>query len=119
MAIREKNDEKNPDPFSLPDTKGLQSYWVAKNTWSIDGLPGVRHIAHKATKQIVGQALKECGLSFEAINQRGSTTDWPVVLLIGVLLGFLFAIVLQNATGTLTSSVVSHACFGNHCLFTS
>ena len=117
--MRERNDVGTPDPFSLPDTKGLHSYWVAKNTWSLDGLPGVRHIAHKATKKIVGESLKECGLSFEAINRRGSTTDWPVVLVIGIALGLLLAIVVQNASGVLASSLTSYTCFRDYCLFST
>ncbi|KAI0339765.1 hypothetical protein BDW22DRAFT_1347272 [Trametopsis cervina] len=88
MAKREKNELRVDDPFSLHHTKGIHSYWAAKNSWSLDGLPGVQSVAHKAKEENVNEVLKDCGLTRESVF-GGSTnkTERPSGIILGIVIG--------------------------------
>ncbi|PSS38039.1 hypothetical protein PHLCEN_2v124 [Hermanssonia centrifuga] len=56
-ARLEERDSATDDPFSLPPDKGMMSYMVAMNTWSIDGLPGMMQNAERATKENIRKTM--------------------------------------------------------------
>lgn len=95
MAKRERNEEKTEDPFSLPYGKGIHSYWAAKNSWSLDGLPGVQSVAHMVKDGPVDEVLHSSGLTRESINlgKKRRVLDLPPGLTVGILIGFSLAVV--------------------------
>jgi hypothetical protein len=101
MAKRERNDEKTEDPFSLPYSRGLHSYWAAKNSWSLDGLPGVQAIADMVKDDQVDDVLGASGLTRDAIfqgNKRKGMTVFSSGMIVGVMIGFSLAGLLRLAT---------------------
>ncbi|KAI0812687.1 hypothetical protein BC629DRAFT_1589413 [Irpex lacteus] len=101
MAKREKNDENTADPFELPPGRGLHSYWAAKNSWSLDGLPGVQSVAQMIRDDRVDEVLKDAGLSRESVFGKSSGKGaglLPSGTTVGIVIGFSLALLLQAAT---------------------
>ena len=99
MSKREKNDEITEDPFSLPPAKGLHSYWAATNSWSLDGLPGVRSIAQMVRNDRVDETLSKSGLTREYIfeGRRRKEPELLAGVTAGIVIGFSLAALLQAA----------------------
>ncbi|PSS38040.1 hypothetical protein PHLCEN_2v125 [Hermanssonia centrifuga] len=114
MNYREVNDEHNDNPFALHHKKGLQSYWVFKNSWSIDGLPGLRrpHIADRVTPDVIKSAMAECGLKFDAMKSGRGRAFGSYG---GVLLGIFLTLLAQRVMGLLAGRFTD-ICIANHCL---
>ena len=107
----ENNDSKlndGEDPYSLPAKKGLRSYWLHFNTWSIDGLPGFRQVSDRANKDLVRKVMSDVGLDYEKtiVARRSSPERWFLIF-VGVILGFL----LPNlVNGNLVSGAKQRMC---------
>lgn len=93
----EKNDQEHEDPFSLIPQKSLKNYWLHFNTWSLDGLPGFKQISYRSNQALVRKVMTDVGLDYDSTFavQRGSPDRW-LVLLIGVVLGFLLSTAVQG-----------------------
>lgn len=94
----ERNDNKTEDPFTLPAKKGLRSYWLHVNTWSIDGLPGFKQVANRVNKSIIESSMRDFGLDPKTVMRRGSF-DWftmLVILIVGIVTGFCLATVVNG-----------------------
>ena len=104
-ATLEKNDKEAEDPFSLPMKKGLKSYWVHFNTWSIDGLSGFKQVSHKADKDIVQKVMTDVGLSPANPSIKGGTERWSI-LVVGTVLGFLLSSVVNGGMSSVAAKLV-------------
>lgn len=89
------------DPSTV---KGLRAYTLEWNTWSVDGLPGVKLGAEKVSKERVKAVMASHGLGPSASPGVSASRRWksarmmrcvnllPLVsLLLGMLLGVLLA----------------------------
>lgn len=87
------------DPYTV---KGLRSYTMEWNTWSVDGLPGVKVGAEKVSQERVKAVMASHGLGPSAspavsTPRRSANTSILrfmqvsplVMLLLGILLGVL------------------------------
>lgn len=91
FARLEARDTTVEDPYALHRHKGLRSWWVYYNTWSVDGLPGMKREREHATLDSIHGAMIESGLKLT----KSSTTSPAlssrelVILLLGLLLGIV------------------------------
>ena len=100
----EAGDAKAEDPYSLPTERGLKSYTVAWNTWSIDGLPGVRQVAERMpTKETIRKKMIEEGIPAEelAIRLSNDRQQWVLLVLFGLILGVVLTVCVQNGVHVL------------------
>ena len=97
MAAR---DAASDDPFLLPWERGLMSYWVRNNSWSIDGLPGLKQSVSRISAEDIQTAMKEVGIRLRGpLKMRKATASRShelSLLVVGLLLGMLFMAVLQR-----------------------
>lgn len=94
-ARMEARDAETEDPWTLPWQKGLMSYWVQINTWSVDGLPGLKQCMNRITPEGIRESAAEHGIKFEKPKAGGKLQDVSMVLL-GLVLGMLLMSVLQG-----------------------
>ena len=103
----EKADADADDPFALGPTRSLKAYTVAWNTWSIDGLPGVKTDAERASREDIKKMMIKYGLPPppEAGNISAAATRYGLghgrlraflALLLGLLLGSVLTVAVQN-----------------------
>jgi len=101
------------DPFKLHWQKGLMSYWVKINSWSIDGLPGLKQCMPRVTPKDVVKAMEEYGIvnkeSLPVQVSKAGKANETTLLLIGLMLGALFMSVIQRRV----QSAGSPLCVGN------
>ncbi|KAJ3528810.1 hypothetical protein NM688_g7943 [Phlebia brevispora] len=93
----EKVDATAEDPYAA---KGLKSYILDWNTWSIDGLPGVRTNASRVSRKQTRQFMAQHGLN-PAKEGAGRGMRYARVvaflaLLLGVVLGMLLTVLVQE-----------------------
>lgn len=96
----EKNDKEAEDPFALPSKKGLKSYWVHYNSWSMDGLPGFKGIEHKADKGLIHKVMAEVGLNPSETSVKRGSSEWWMVFFVGIVLGVLLPRVVNGGLST-------------------
>lgn len=108
----EKQDMEVEDPYTLHWEKGIKSYWVKLNTWSIDGLPGLKHVMSRVTPQAIKQSMEEHGIKQPAQLSRRVKGREATVLLIGVALGLLLMFAIQHGL----QGGVLPLCIGDRCL---
>lgn len=118
---REEGDAATDDPHSLHFRKGLQSYWAAKNSWSLDGLPGVKSIRNNIRAERVDEVLRGCRLTREDVfgRKRMPRADFPSGILVGIVIGLVLALLLQRVAVLPGHGAFPHLCIANHCLFAS
>lgn len=102
FSKREKNEEGTEDLYALAPAQGLHSYWLHKNTWSIDGLPGYRTVSDRVNKGIIHAAMRDCGLDPARVGPRTSNVDRVILLLVGLVLGLLLPAVIGGSVAPLT-----------------
>ncbi len=119
-ARLEERDSATDDPFSLPPDKGMMSYMVAMNTWSIDGLPGMMQNAERATKENIRKTMVKYGLT--PPGSRNLQFKWLQgerigLVLVGIVLGIIVTILVQLSSSPkvwrLSKPVL---CVGRYCL---
>ena len=108
----EARDAAVEDPWTLPWEKGLMSYWVRINTWSIDGLPGLKQSMPRITASDIRESMAEHGIKDTNGKTSGKLRELSNML-IGLLLGILLMSVLQR--GTRVTSVPA-ICVGDSCV---
>lgn len=109
----EVRDAALEDPYELPWNRGLKKYWVTINTWSIDGLPGLKRNLDKITPQGMRDAMHHAGLKnlepptgvFEKATAKGTKVQEIYMLVVGLVLGALFMNVVHNRLGGSQSSL--------------
>jgi hypothetical protein len=101
----EKNDRKADDPFSLPMHKGLKSYWVHFNTWSMDGLPGFKQVSGRTNKGAIHSVMRDVGLNPKTATRK-VFSEWFVVLFVGVVIGFFLATAVNGNVSTAANSLI-------------
>lgn len=107
----ERRDTEVEDPFTLHWETGLMSYWVKLNTWSIDGLPGLKQVMPRVTPADVKQAMAEFGLKPSAPASKGRLAHELTIMLFGLILGMLLMSVVQRRSQTTASLLrVGDAC---------
>ena len=107
----EARDSATEDPWTLPWEKGLMSYWVKINTWSIDGLPGLKQSMPRITASGIKEAMAEHGI--KNTDRTGGKLRELSTMLIGLLLGILLMSVLQRGTRVASGPAI---CVGDSCL---
>ena len=94
---RELVDESETIPDSpLPPQKGIKYYWVSTNSWSIDGLSGMKQVKPLASTDIIRTKMMECGLPTSSLD-TSRTFNWILVWLLGVMMGMAFLTVTQKS----------------------
>lgn len=104
--LREENDEAAEDPYALHPLRGMKSWWVALNTWSMDGLPGMMTYKDRATPEIVQKILDLCGLKIKPIQSpatRHSTVRELCILIVGLLIGSSLTMMLLQGRSDLST----------------
>jgi hypothetical protein len=101
----EKNDKEADDPFSLPMKKGLKSYWVHFNTWSIDGLPGFKQVSSRANKGVIHGVMRDLGLD-PKVATRKVFSEWFVVLFVGMIIGFFLATMVNGSVSSAAKNLI-------------
>ena len=71
------------------------SYWVKINTWSIDGLPGLKQSMPRITAEGIQQSMAEAGIKVRKQLKPGKLQELSM-LLVGLLLGILFMNMIQR-----------------------
>ncbi|EKM54258.1 uncharacterized protein PHACADRAFT_123163 [Phanerochaete carnosa HHB-10118-sp] len=95
----EKTDSEHEDPFTLPPLRGLKSFWLHNNSWSMDGLPGYRPVSHKADESFVRKAMSDVGLNYDTAHvTRQRMSDWWLALSVGVGLGIVLTTAITPVT---------------------
>lgn len=102
---REVIDTTDSSDSPLPPKKGLQYYWLSTNTWSIDGLPGMRRAASLATSDIIRTTMAEAGLPTTSSIKRAGAARWISVWLLGVIMGMLLLALMERGVGPLLKSL--------------
>ncbi|GJE94488.1 hypothetical protein PsYK624_106580 [Phanerochaete sordida] len=88
----EKTDSQYEDPYTLPPLKSLRSFWLHNNSWSVDGLPGYRHVLDKADEGFVRKAMSDVGLDYDySLASRKGMPNWWLTLFVGVGVGVLLS----------------------------
>ncbi|GJE92270.1 hypothetical protein PsYK624_084240 [Phanerochaete sordida] len=113
-ARMEDKDAATEDPYTLHWEKGLLAYWVKINTWSIDGLPGLKQVLPRVTGDDVKQAMTEVGIKppAQVLNMKGGKANELTVLLIGLMLGALLMSVIQRRLQGMSPPL----CVGDACV---
>ena len=99
------------DPFSLGPDRGLSAYKVAWNTWSIDGLPGMKAFESRATKDGVVKMMNEHGLR-PTLGPFAPRLSSPAdrlyaggLVLLGTVIGAALTASLQHGAQALQSAL--------------
>lgn len=112
----EKSDASVEDPYSLPPERGLKSYFLAWNTWSIDGLPGIKMGAERTTKEGIKKMMLEQGLTDKAqalaASGANKSLDVYVAIILGILLGVAFTLASQRLNHSLALHDIRHVLVG-------
>jgi len=95
----EKTDREHEDPFTLSPLRGLKSFWLHNNSWSMDGLPGYRQVSDRADEGFVRKAMSGVGLNYDNAHvARKGMSDWWLTLSVGVGLGFVLSTAVRPVT---------------------
>lgn len=100
------------DPYTLHWEKGIKSYWVKLNTWSIDGLPGLKLVMPRVTPQAIKQSMEEHGIKRPAQVSGRAKAREVTRLLVGLMLGMLLIFVVQRGL----QRPILRLCIGDACL---
>ena len=96
---REEEDEaapEDPEKQALPVAKGLKYYWLSTNTWSVDGLPGMKSVEPLASAEIKKTTMEKSGLQAAVATQSSLTPGWVLGYILGLLMGMLLPMVLRR-----------------------
>jgi hypothetical protein len=87
-ARKEAKDKSVEDPYAIDYNRGMKSWWVTLNSWSLDGLPGLMRDRERATAEIIKGARDDCGLKVKPIKPHGrSAARDAAILVLGAILG--------------------------------
>lgn len=111
-ARMEARDNSTEDPYALHWEKGLLSYWVKINSWSIDGLPGMKQVMPRISKEGIIEAMEEHGVHLPKGLSPGKLHELSTML-IGVFIGILLMSVLQRGTRVASAPSI---CVGDACV---
>lgn len=111
-ARMEARDSSAEDPYALHWEKGLLSYWVKINSWSIDGLPGMKQVMPRISREGIIEAMEEHGVRLPKGLSHGKLHELSTIL-IGVLIGVLLMSVLQRGTRVASGPSI---CAGDACV---
>ncbi|EKM54225.1 uncharacterized protein PHACADRAFT_257924 [Phanerochaete carnosa HHB-10118-sp] len=102
----EERDASVDDPYQLHHDKGLKSYWVRINSWSVDGLPGMKQCFSRMTPESIRQAMEQVGIKNPTLSplalpppsqdSKGGKAHELTLLSIGLLLGALLMSAIQR-----------------------
>jgi len=98
----EAGDAHTDDPYSLPFDRGFKQWLRTMNSWSIDGLPGMK-LSNDATSELIRQTMLRWGLDPPTSSPR-STSSSAWMLLFGLLLGIVSSALAQKS-GLLASVI--------------
>ena len=111
-------DNMAEDPCSV---KGLMSYFLEWNTWSIDGLPGVKVNAEKVSKEQISSVMVRQGLGpnlrarpnwlWRARKIAPVDQSTLMTLLLGIFLGALLATYGREAVVRARTTLLHEARF--------
>lgn len=108
----EARDSATEDPWTLPWQKGLMSYWVRINTWSIDGLPGLKQSMPRITAEAIRESMAEHGIKHATVTTSGKLHEF-CMMLIGLLLGIVLTSVVQRGNRVASTPAI---CVGDSCI---
>ena len=102
----EARDSTVDDPYALHYEKGMKSWRVALNSWSLDGLPGLLRDRERATPDIMKGARDDSNLRIPLKPDQRRPTREVTCLVVGLALGATFtAMALQGKRVFSTLSV--------------
>jgi hypothetical protein len=102
----EARDAEAEDPFTLPWEKGLKSYWAKINTWSVDGMPGLKQSAVRVTTTDIQKSMEEVGIKVRPpLRVTRSKLQEMFTLVVGLLLGMFIMQVRQRQIHTILADI--------------
>lgn len=108
-ARLEEKDAETEDPWELHFEQSMKKWWSTFNTWSIDGLPGMKRDAERYDPEGVREVMKNAGLKTlepPSTKTTASRTKRGVgelnLVLFGVVLGVTFMSVAQSRLRAIT-----------------
>lgn len=102
-ARAESRDDSAEDPYSLPITKpGMTMFQLLLNTWSVDGLPGLKHHHDKVTPEIVQKGMTVVGLKPPRAAHVTAGAKELQMILVGLLLGVVTTLSALRAPSLLS-----------------
>ncbi|KAI0339774.1 hypothetical protein BDW22DRAFT_1335620 [Trametopsis cervina] len=98
-AKLEAGDAAAEDPHALHFERGFTSWLRTVNTWSIDGLPGMRHAAAKPEPEKIREVMVQWGLDPPKERERGGRgggMHGVAMLAVGLVLGVASSYLVQT-----------------------
>ncbi|KAI0087798.1 hypothetical protein BDY19DRAFT_1049115 [Irpex rosettiformis] len=99
----EDKDASVDDPFSLPYESGFRNYMVTMNSWSVDGLPGLKFSNNRASHELVRSTMVEAGLEPPTGHRQNQSeaerlhlyrSGW--VFALGISIGILSTVMVKE-----------------------
>lgn len=113
----EDKDASVDDPYSLHYESSFKNYMVTMNSWSIDGLPGLKFSNSRASDKLIRDTMVETGLELPSHLQENGRRGKQLyqyhpawVLATGVSLGALVTLLVRDrkTIGSFISAYLSH-----------
>lgn len=100
----EERDAVIEDPYDLPLMHSLKKYKAVMNGWSIDGLPGLKQVADRATPELVRSTMIEYGLDPpETLPLQRRHSPFPShKFILGLSVGIVLTIMARDGPRSLT-----------------